>query len=453
VSQRTARIWIVLGLVSSIVVGACGRGGERPAPGGGGPQVTPPPAGASPQAPPPATGTIDIWTFPQGDDEKSLKAYIAEFKKQNPGSNPKLLVIPEGDPYFQKVNTALRARKPPDIAIIEDRAWMKVGRIVDLTPYYQAWGWKVEDFNPGGLARGTTEGDVSKGVYAVGDFLGGNVLFYNKKMFDAASVPYPPTDRSLTIQEYVDICRKLAKPDPNPAKTVWGCSMPEFGFGIRSKDVFGEDGRKAEGNWNSPEMVEAWNIGSALTRDRMAPAPSQLEAATESDLFAQNRMGITWSDFTEANKYKQNNIDFGLAPFFVIKQGESFVDTWTAPWGTFKDSKNPNGALAFLHFLGTRAQEMRIETSADPPLSTKVAQSKNYGADDPIKQEYLKVLQHAQPQVFVPPGVDAWDPAEVLRQMTVERKTDAKPILDDMAKKMQKELDASWAAWEKLGSG
>ena len=446
-----ARLWIVLAIACSLVLAACGRSGERPAPAGGG--VTPPPAGSSPQAPPKATGTIDIWTFPQGDEEKSIKAYIAEFKKENPGSNPKLLVIPEGDPYEQKMNTALRARKPPDIAIMEIRSWMKAGQVVDLTPYYAAWGLKVEDFNPGGLARGTTEGDVSKGVYAVGDYLGGNVIFYNKKLFDAAGVSYPPKDRSLTIQEYADICRKLGKPDPNPSKTIYGCSMPEFGFGIQAKDVYGADGRRAEGNWNSPEMVEAWNVGTAVVRDKFAPLGSQLEAASESDLFAQGRMAITWSDFTEANKYKENKIDFGLTPFWVVKQGESFVDTWTAPWGTFKDAKNPNGALAFLYFLATKAQEMRISTSADPPLSTKVAQEKGYGKDDPIKQEYLQVLQAAKPQVFVPQGVDAYDPAEIIRQMTVEKKTDAKPLLDAMAAKMQKQLDEVWPRWEKLGSG
>jgi ABC-type glycerol-3-phosphate transport system substrate-binding protein len=449
------RLPLVLLILCSTLAGACGRSGEKPttAASGAGAVPTPPPAGSSPQVPEPATGTIDIWTFPQGDDEKSIKAYIAEFKKRYPQSNPKLLVIPEGDPYFQKVNTGLRGRKPPDVAIIEDRAWMKSGKVVELTAYYASWGLKVADFNPGGLARAAVEGDVTKGVYAVGDYLGGNVLFYNKKMFDAAGVAHPPVDRSLTIQEYVDICRKLAKPDPNPAKTVYGCSMPEWGFGIQTKDVFGSDGKHAQGAWNSPEMVEAWNIGSAVVRDKLAPLPSQLEAASESDLFAQGRMGITWSDFTEANKYKENKIDFGLAPFFVIRQGESFVDTWTAPWGTFKEAKNPKGALAFLYFLATEAQKLRVQTSPDPPLSTRVAQEQSYGQGDAVKEEYLKVLQSAKPQVFVPPGIDTWDPLEVLRQMTVGKKTDAKPILDAMAQKMQKEQDETWPKWEKLSGG
>ena len=254
----------------------------------------------------------------------------------------KISVVPE-DTYGTKVNTALQAHKPPDIAVIEDRGWMKADRVLDLTPYYASWGVDVADFNPGGIARATVEGNVADGVYGVGDFLGGNIFVYNKALFDAAGIPYPAADKSLTIQEYADICRKLAKPDPDPAKAVYGCSMPEWAPGIQTKDVFGADGRSAEGNLNSPEMVEAFNIAGQLVREKAAPGGTALTAIGESDLFAEGRLGITWTDFTETPKYDAAGLQYGLAPFIVIKQGESFVDTWTAPWGTFTDPQPGRG--------------------------------------------------------------------------------------------------------------
>lgn len=452
----TAWRGIALTLMLSLVVVGCGGRGRSdnqsspPAAGQSGGQAPSGSGAVTSQAP--VTGDITVWTFPQGDKEKSLKAYKAAFEKANPGANLKILVIAEGDPYSQKIRTGLRAKNPPDVAILEDRAWMKSGEVVELTPYYPQWGVDVKDFSPGALGRATLEGDPSKGVFGIGDFLGGNVIFYNKKLFDAAKVPYPPVDKSLNVTEYVDICRKLAKPDPNPAKIVYGCSFPEWGPGIQARDVFGDDGHKAMGNMNSPEMVQAFNLGSALLRDKMAPTGTALEAASESDLFAQGRIAMTWSDFTEAAKYKENKIDFGLTPFFVIKQGDTFADTFTAPWGTFKNSKNKEGALAFLRFLATEAQKIRLQTSSDPPLSQKVAEQGGYGKDDPVKEQYLAVLKAAaKPQVFVPPGVDSWDPAEVMRKMTVEGKTDSKPLLDDIAAKAQKELDVAWPRWDKLG--
>ena len=445
--------------VLGLVLGACGpRGGTSSE----GPAVTAPPpptpaasvdAGASvePTAKPELTGDLSIWTYPQGDDETSLKAYKAAFEQLYPDVTVKISVIPE-DTYHTKVNTSLQAHKPPDVAVIEDRGWMKADRVLDLTPYYASWGVDVADFNPGGLGRATVEGNAADGVYAVGDFLGGNIFVYNKAMFDAAGIPYPSAEKSLTIQEYADICRKLAKPDSDPAKTVYGCSMPEWAPGIQSKDVFGADGRTAEGNLNSPEMVEAFNIAGQLVREKAAPGGTALTAIGESDLFADGRLGITWTDFTETPKYDAAGLQYGLAPFLVIKSGESFVDTWTAAWGTFTESANQAAALEFLRWLATEGQVVRMETSADPSLSMPAAEAHNYGEGDATKEAYLQVLSAAaQPQVFVPPGVEAWDPAEVLRLLTIGKQTDAKPILDKMAAETQTELDRVWTEWEKLG--
>ncbi len=407
--------------------------------------------GASPTEAPKLSGELTVWTYPQGDDEKSLKAYKTAFEKLYPDVKIKISVIPE-DTYGTKVNTALQAHKPPDIAVMEDRSWMKANRVLNLTDYYAAWGLNIADFNPGGLSRAAVEGNVADGVYAVGDFLGGNILVYNKKLLDAAGVGYPAADTSLSIQQYADLCRKLAKPDPDPSKAVFGCSMPEWGPPIQAKDVFGPDGRSAQVNMNSPEMVDAFNIAGALVREKAAPGGTVLTAVGESDLFAQGRLGITWTDFTETPKYVASNVDFGMTPFFVIKQGESFVDTWTAPWGTFVGSPNQAAALEYLRWIATDGQVVRMQTSPDPALSSKAAQAENYGAGDPVKTAYLTVLSAAaRPQTFVPPGVESWDPAEVLRLLTVGGKTDAKPILDAAAAAAQTELDKVWGTWEKLG--
>lgn len=395
-------------------------------------------------------GTLDVWTLPQGDDEKPIKAYAKAFEAAHPDVKVKILVVGE-DVYVTKINTALAAKAPPDIAAMEEQTWMQAGKVVELTDKLKEWGVDVTDFNPGGIGRATPKGTIASGLYGVGDFLGGNVLVYNKTLLDGAGVQHPPDDRSLTIDEYADLCRKVAKPDPDPNKTIFGCSMPSWGPGIRTKDLFGPDGRTTQGFMNSSEMVHAFDVAAGLLRDHLAPSDNILEAASESDLFASGRLGITWTDFTETPKYIANGIDFGIAPFFVVKAGESFVETWTAPWGTFNDSKDKDIALEFLHYLATDAQRLRAQVSADPPLSMKVAQEIGYGKDDPVKSEYLKVLAAAaQPQVFVPPGVESFDPSEVLRLLVEEGRADTKAILDQQAAASQKELDKVWERFDKI---
>ncbi len=82
----------------------------------------------------------------------------------------------------------------------------------------------------------------------------------------------------------------------------------------------------------------------------------------------------------------------------------------------------------------------------------KVADQIDYGAGDPIKGEYLRVLEvGAKPQVYVPPMPEgAWEPAEIYNKMTVQGETDAEPLLDAEAKTTQPLLDRAWKDWEAL---
>jgi multiple sugar transport system substrate-binding protein len=438
---------VALALLATLVAVGCGpRGGgtNPPAVSGSGDGVQNPGASTA------LSGTLDVWTLPQGDDEKPIKAYAKAFEEAHPGLKVKLLVIGE-DTYVTKINTALQAKAPPDIAAMEDRTWMQAGKVVEITDMFAQWGVDVADFSPGGLGRATPKGSIESGVYGVGDFLGGNVLVYNKALLDAAGIEHPPADRSLDIDEYADLCRKLAKPDPDPNKAIYGCSMPEWGPAIQTKDVFGPEGRETEGYMNGPDMVHGYDVAAALLKEKVAPTGQILDAANESDLFAAGRLGITWTDFTETPKYVENGIDFGIAPFFVIHEGDTFVDTWTAPWGTFTDSRDQEAAMEFLRFIATDAQALRPQISADPPLSTKAAEASGYGSDDPVKAQYLEVLDAAaKPQVFVPPGVEAFDPAELLRLLVEEGRTDTKAILDQQAAGAQKELDEVWERFDAI---
>jgi len=435
----------VAGLLVLALLAGCG---SRPG------TVTPGPSSSGPVAsgtPAPVTGTITVWTIAQGDEEVPLKAYEKAFEAANPGADVEIVVVPE-EGYPPRMTTALQAGNPPDVALLEPdiAATMKAGRWVDLRPHLAAWGVDPADFNPGGLARGMIENDPSKGIYAIGDFLAGNVLVYNRELYADAGQELPPSDRSLTYQEYDATCRAVGRPDADPARAVYGCTVPDFGFLF--SPVFGEGGRKAVGYMNSPAVVEAFEIGAALINDGYAPGSGLLDTIGESDLFAEGQIALTWTDFTEVEKYQENGIDFGMAPFYVIEGQPDYVDVFTAAWGTFRQAKNPAGGLAFIHFIATEAQRIRPTVTPDPPLSARVATEAGYGKDDPIKQQYLEVLGLAPPPSFIPPGVDAWDPAEVMRLLTIEGRTDAQAILDQMAAKSQVELDEAWRRWESLGT-
>lgn len=392
---------------------------------------------------------LSVWMYPQ--DDESLKAYKTAFEKEHKNITLKYVTYPE-DNYVTKVNVALQAHNPPDIAVMEERGWMKAGLVADLSSFYKAWSISVDDFAPGGVARFTLEGGPEQGIFGVGDFLGANFVVYNKELFDQAGADYPPLDRSLEWPEYAELCREVTQPSSNPNRIVFGGSAPEWGFSIWGKWIWGPNGRQAIGNLNSEEEVEAWNVGTALVRDKVAPSGQLIATVTEPDLFTQKRIAMTWTDFTFAEDYEAAGINFGLAPWQVIRGSESFVDTWTAPWGTFVEAKHSHAALTFLQFMGTEAQRIRAQVSSDPPLSLKVAREIDWAGGDPIREQYLQVLEiAAKPQVWTPPLPEgAYDYVEVYNKMTVQGETDAGPILDEAARKTQPLLDQAWKSWETL---
>lgn len=424
---RSGQVTTVLAMTTMLLAGCFGRGAD-----------------SSAQA-----NAISVWMFPQGDDEVAIHAMEAAFEEANAGKDVEVVVYPEEE-YVTKVNTALVAGNPPDIAIIESDDWMKAGYVVELTDRLEEWGVSIDDFNPGGLSRGALENDPANGIYGIGTFLGGNVLVYNKAIFDDAGVAYPSFDESMTFQEYEEVCRQLAQPSDDPATNVYGCSMPaDIAFGFYP--IYGEDGRTAEGNMNAPELAQAFEIGAGLINDGLAPSSSVLDTIAESDLFAQGQIALTWSDFTAVPTYQEAEIDFGMAPFFVVEGQEDFVDTWTAPWGTFTESPHPEDALLFLEFVATEGQEIQMAETPDPALSTVAAEEAGYGEDDPIKQDFLAVLANARPLPFAPPGEENWDPVEVMRLLTVEGETDAQAILDQLATAAQERLDEVWERWDAFG--
>ena len=226
--KRTTSIRAAGIIATAILVMACGNRGGADAttePSADGGQTG---GSAAPGASSGLTGTLDVWTQPQGDDERAIKAIGQAFEEAHPGVEFKLLVIGE-DTYVTKVNTAIQAKAPPDIAPLEDRTWMQAGKVVRLDDKLVEWGVDVADFNPGGIGRGTPKGTLESGLYGVGEFLGGNILVYNKALLDAAGVAHPAADRSLSIDEYAALCRAVAKPDPDPNKAIFGCSMPGVG--------------------------------------------------------------------------------------------------------------------------------------------------------------------------------------------------------------------------------
>ncbi len=159
--------------------------------------------------------TLNVWTL-EGEEEFLPKIKDA-FESSHPGTALEFTVFPE-DQYGTKVDTALAAGAPPDIAFIFDPRYIKQGHMVEVGEVLKERGVDLERYAPGPLGACTMDDKL----YCIGTYTGALVLMYNKDLFDKAGVPYPSSTVPMTVDEYAEIARKLSVNDADPAKRVYG---------------------------------------------------------------------------------------------------------------------------------------------------------------------------------------------------------------------------------------
>ena len=71
-------------------------------------------------------------------NENALAAYKKAFERKHKNITLKYVTYPEEN-YVTKINVALQAHNPPDVALMDEIGWMQAGLVVDLASFYKAW--------------------------------------------------------------------------------------------------------------------------------------------------------------------------------------------------------------------------------------------------------------------------------------------------------------------------
>src|SRR5258708_4438120 len=144
---------------------------------------------------------------------------LYDIEKQNPGLKIKLETTPYND-YQQKVTTQMSAGNAPDILFVEVNNFVDLylrGVLEDLDPYVTKdqmdlkpyYASVVHRFSPNGHLFAVPQDTAPMGV-----------MYYNKKIFDEAGVPYP-TGKWSWPEPFLSICQKLIKKDATGKQVRW----------------------------------------------------------------------------------------------------------------------------------------------------------------------------------------------------------------------------------------
>jgi len=167
--------------------------------------------------------TITVWKPSWGTvEEQYLTPVLKKFETENPGVTIKYDYIPwEG--LTERFLTSFTGGNPPDIFYLPDSHWPKFagsGYLADLSKEFpdEVTAY-LGEFQDKWVQSGVFNGDT----YGIPFVNVGVSIEYNKDLFDAAGIPYPPAVdspdlKNWTYDTFVDAATKLT----DVSKDQWG---------------------------------------------------------------------------------------------------------------------------------------------------------------------------------------------------------------------------------------
>lgn len=256
-----------------------------------GPQATPAPSQpAQPAAPeptkaPPAPQPVEIEFLAWGDttDGPAWEKLGPAYMEKNPGW--KVNITPVADPnanFYTKLQTMFAGGTPPHLASFQGWEWQVYADKNLLAPVDE---YIARDKVTGPYPQGFTSVEQSTKrngkTYLIPLQMGVMIMFYAKRLFDEAGVPYPKDE--WTFEEFLETAKKLT----NPAKGTFGYQVNGnwfrdigwiVGTGKREFDSI-IDPKKAQ--FSLPEIVQRiTTVSYELPHvHQVAPSPADTSGA------------------------------------------------------------------------------------------------------------------------------------------------------------------------------
>jgi multiple sugar transport system substrate-binding protein len=372
-SKRTV-LAVVAGAV--LLFAACGGGTPSPsasqAPPAASSGSSAAAASASPVAysGPPTTIEYSIWGDPQ--ELTSQKKIVDAFHKVEPNITVKVTVS-DWEAFWDKLQAGLAGGAAPDVFAMDGPLfpdYQSRDQLLDLKPYIDKEGYDLTQLADQGVKDFTT---ADGGQYGLPRDLNVIALYYNKKMFDAANVPYP--DDTWDWNKLVEVAKQLTKDTNGDGKTdQWGfytetTDMENYWLSLvwqNGGDVLSPDGTTTA--INTPEAAGGIQfLQDLIWKHKVMPDPAI--TAETGDTFEQGKAAMEANGSWLVPTHTAAKLDFGIAP---LPKGPVTQATSVNPTGAvvFKGTKSPDAAWAFVKYLASpAAQEQLMQLHASLPVS------------------------------------------------------------------------------------
>jgi len=292
----------------------------------------------------------------------AIEEIIKLFNEKNPDIKVKTELTPYAQ-YFQKLETAATGGALPDVL------WMNGPHVVQyakgkvILPLSDMA--KKDDFSFDNYPKSLIDlYTVEDEVYGIPKDFDTTGLWYNKKIFDEAGVPYP--DDTWDWNKLKEAATKLTNKD----KGIWGYAALMGNQGgyydfiwQNGGHIISEDGKSV--GFDQPEAIEALKYNISFIEDGLSPTQAQMTETAASELFSSGKIAMMFDGPWMVPEYKKNP-DLNVA---VVPQGKQRAVAIHGLSNVIAaNTKHKDAAWKFVQFLGSKeAAEVYAKTGTVIP--------------------------------------------------------------------------------------
>ena len=352
-----------------------------------------------------------------------LVKILADTIKSIEGKHPDIKITVENIPYNEyqdKLTVLLAAGNAPDVISIEAGNFSDLylrGAFEDLTPYFKRDQLDPKAYYATALKRYSPGGNI----YAIpSDIAPIGLLYYNKKIFDEAGVPYP-TSKMKWPEPFLSLCQKLVKKDAKGRTVRWAYADP---YGPSADPWMLSNGgyyMDSEENptrmaLDDPKVMEAFRFRWDLIHKwHVSPTNSEIQNFSFNNgaegMFMNGLVAMMCSGVWHTPTFLEKGVPFDVVEFPMGpggKRGWSSGGTGYAIWKGCKDKEKAWTVVKEL--AGEDLVTKLAATGMIQPALVKVAESdaflKSPGAAN--KKILLDMPQYSHYQPFVKGWAEIW---------------------------------------------
>ena len=307
--------------------------------------------------------TYMAWYNTTESEAADIQKTLDKFNASHDGIHVTLIAVSRAD-YEAKLNTMAAAKQLPDTCMMAEPMTIRyaaAGLLADVGDMYQP------DERPLKSLAFTYKGKVV-GYSCANEVL---VLYYNKKLFDAAKLPYPPASaaKAWTWKQFVDVAKKLTK-DKN------GKTPNDPGFDPKNIVTYGADFNRLSWMWpvlaisngggvmssdgqklllgTPPTMQALQAIADLYLKDKVAPSIGDKNNMPSLDvtlLTGKVAMATSgqWEIGVSLKNSLKDGLQYGVGVLPKMKQAVTY--NTGGPFVVFNSSKNLAAAKTFVRWI------------------------------------------------------------------------------------------------------